>query len=77
MHVSSITKNQILKVYFDDFKALQHDNLKSKSSFCNHKKFHLGIVIEHGKPHGMVHDKILYDQDIIQDLDDPTALCIS
>ena len=34
-------------------------------------------VIEHGKAYGMVHDKILYDQGIIQDLGNPTALCIS
>ena len=34
-------------------------------------------IIEHGKPHGMVHDKILYNQGIIRDLRDPTALSIN
>ena len=77
MHVPSITKNQILKVSFDDFKPLQHDNLKSKSSFCNRKKLHLAIVIEYDKPHEMVHVKILYDQDIIRDFEDLTALHMS
>jgi len=66
-----------LEVSFNDFKCLQHDNLRSKFSFGNRKKVHLGIVIEHGKPHRMVYDKILYDQSIIRDLGDPIALCIS
>jgi len=76
IHVPSITKDQILEVSFDDFKPLQHNNPRSKSSFDHRKKLHVGIVIEYDKPHGMVCDKILHDQGIIRDLRDPTALSI-
>ena len=34
----------------------------------NCKKLHLGILIEHGKTHEMVHDKILYNHCIIRDM---------
>ena len=63
-------KDKILEVSFDDLKPLQHDNPRSKSSIRHCKKLHLGIVIVHGKPHGMVHDKILHNQGIIRDLRD-------
>ena len=50
IHVSSITKNQILEVSFGDFNPLQHNNSRRKSSLGHRKKLHLGIVIEHDKP---------------------------
>jgi len=77
IHIPSITKNYILKVSFDDFTPLQHDNPRNKSSFRHHKKLHFRIVIEHGKPHGVVHDKNFHNQGIIWDLRDLTALSIN
>jgi len=64
----------MLEISFDNFKPLQHDNLRSKSNFGNRMKLHIEIVIECGKPHRMIHDKIIYDQSIIRDLGDPIAL---